>query len=631
MERGEIENERDESSREDLTSQEELQAAQAAMMRTSTPERRMNDEEEKDLARKVMNDPSSLPMTQGTADQLIYMIQGFLRYSRDRDEKMDAERQQILAFMSRQEAKEAPAANVRQQQQPSVKPKQPTEMKKDEEVRQGSMPMISQPGDHMQWRDYAAIAPDRQQEETVGKTERISTKHLSDEQFREFVETHMAAQQAHNAVMSRTMAMMAQMMDRPRSNKAVPPMKYSSDRDQDLTVFFREFEEYSNTIYPSRRQDWQRLLGSYLEEGAYLDLYHQLHKADKSYEEVKEGLIGLFNNESTIKKERAVTNYMTATMKKKENVRVFAMRLEELAVKAYPSTAVEELREHETMRQIFLRALPSTVQNEITKFLNNHEWLEGKKISFDKLINLADRHYKEMKTQQPSVAPEVVEIAQVRAGSQEKDPQAKSWTEVLKSWGNKEPKEQKAKSNSPTSQSKKTKSKNRTNSDKKRLNERADSRKRPSGNTDRRDNGGRSTEYRRGENQRGYGGNRRRESSPNRNDDRWCTFCDKGGHTVQMCYVFNNICAICKGEGHLSYQCPRNSPRRQFKGNCPVCKKSGHAGKDCSQWTNTNPRRESRSPPNAQSGQRTAHTSRRQSTSRRSSVAEGAVGRQALN
>ena len=489
------------------------------------------------------------PVDQRAVDRFQDMLEGVIRYSRDMELRFEKKYQMILEMLSARQDSDTTAA------QPSVNP--------------------------------------------AGKP-RISTSNMTDQQFRELVAESLATQQAHNAMVSQAITMMTQLLTKPKSNKAVPPAKFNPDTDQDLTVFFREFEEYCAVLYPTQRQDWLRLLGSYL-QSSYLALYHQLHKADKSYEEIKQSLLGLFDNEDSVRRERAVQDFMSAKMRKNETVRIFAIRLLDLAKKAYPTTSEEDCKEHETLRQVFLSALPSTINREIASYLRNHEWCSGTKVSFDQLVNLADRHLQDLKGHEQVPVPEVIEISRVVAESR---PQQKSWVDVGKrrknSSSNVQPPPQKPveKRSSKKERRQKKTTGNRTPKfvrDKQRKSSESSS------------SSGRSDDRRQ---------NNQWQQNSQRQDNQWCSFCDKNTHSKDICYILNNKCSICKKSGHLSFKCSQHpnqqkQQQRRYPENCPVCNQYGHVGKHCPEWKNRRPRQQSNSPPNQGGNRNNSHSSRR--------------------
>ncbi|KAL7632702.1 UNVERIFIED_CONTAM: hypothetical protein RMT77_016973 [Armadillidium vulgare] len=525
------------------------------------------------------------PVDQRAVDRLQDMLEGVIRYSRDME----------LRFEERYKTMMGGSASARSDPIPNTaaatSPERPVRHKERK-------PSVAA---HREIDNEVTPPPSFPPVTDLSSAPRISTGNMTDKQFREFVEESLAVQQAHNAMVSQAIAMMAQMFNKPKSNKAVPPAKFNPDTDQDLKVFFREFEEYCTVLYPTQKQDWLRLLGSYL-QSSYLALYHQLHKADKSYDEIKQNLLDLFTNEDTVRRERAVQDFMTAKMHKNETVRIFAIRLLDLAKKAYPTTSNDDCKEHDTLRQVFLSALPTTINKEITTYLRNHEWLSGNKVTFDQLVNLADRHLQDLKGHAQVSVPEVIDISRVAA---EARPQQKPWTDVVKRWRNTssttqpppQPPVEKKSSRGKEKRQKKTTG-NRTPKfvrDQQRKSSESSS------------SSGRSDDRRQ---------NNRERKPSQRQTNQWCSFCDKTTHSKDTCYILNNKCSICKKSGHLSYKCSQyrqpqqqQQQQRRLPENCPVCNQYGHVGKHCPEWQNRNPRRESNSPP----ARRTSRTSRRSS------------------
>src|SRR6201990_597320 len=531
----------------------------------STPE---HEDDNRDAT--VHNIPS---VDQDDVNRLQSMLEGVIRYSREMELRFEKKYKVITDSLS---ARAAPVPlSTAQLPERSVRPK-PSNAADSEVTPPPSFPPVTD----------------------VPSAPRISTGNMTDKQFREFVEESLAVQQAHNAMVSQAIAMMAQMFNKHKSNKAVPPAKFNPDTDQDLKVFFREFEEYCTVLYPTQKQDWLRLLGSYL-QSSYLFLYHQLHKADKSYDEIKRNLLDLFTNVDTVRRERAVQDFMIAKMRKNETVRIFAIRLLDLAKKAYPTTSDYDCKEHDTLRQVFLSALPTAINKEITTYLRNHEWLSGNKVSFDQLVNLADRHLQDIKGHTQAPVPEVIDISRVIA---EARPQQKLWTDVVKRW--KTPSSNAQTPPQPVVEKRSSRKDNRRQ--KKNTGNRSPKFVRDKPRTsDSSSSSGRSEERRRD--------NRARKPSQRQNNQ-WCSFCDKTTHSKDTCYILNNKCSICKQSGHLSYKCSQYQPRQQqqqrrYPENCPVCNQPGHVGKNCPEWQNRKPRRESNSPP----ARRTSRSSRRSS------------------
>ena len=200
-------------------------------------------------------------------------------------------------------------------------------------------------------------------------------------------------------------------------------------------------------------------------------------------------------------------------------------------------------------------------------------------VTFDQLVNLADRHLQDLKGHNQVPVPEVIDISRVVA---EARPQQKPWTDVVKRWRNTSSTTQPP----PQPPVEKKSSRRRERSQKKNTGNRSPKfvRDKPRNKRDSSSSSGRSDDRKQN--------NRARQSSQ-RQPTQWCSFCDKTTHSKDTCYILNNKCSICKKSGHLSYKCsqrPTQQQQRKYPENCPVCNQPGHVGKNCPEWRNRRPR-----------------------------------------
>ena len=407
--------------------------------------------------------------------------------------------------------------------------------------------------------------------------------------FQDIVLQRLVAQETQTVMISESLALLTQIVGKPKNSKAVPPAKYNPDKDQDLYVFFKEFEEYCTILYPSQKPDWLRLLGSYL-LSSYLDLYHQLKENGGDYESVKAELFEWYRHDLIIKNERAVADYLSAQLLPKETVPIFAIRLLKLAKKAYPAIQEHDLRQHDQHRRIFLSALPTAIQREITSFLKNNEWFSGTKVNFEQIINLADHHMRDQRTTKQT-APEVVQIDKVEAEQNQS-----SWADTVKKWMH---------NNDSTparsSHSNNVNSKNRGQNRQQRYTRDNNRQQYNSNPSDRRNSS--QNQASAGPNNSNQRANNNANRSPQRpdtsNSDQWCSFCTKNTHNLDVCYIFNRICSYCRQQGHVFYTCPTRPPNRSITPQtnlCPVCNQRGHAGRNCPQWQDERPPSTQRGP-----------------------------------
>ena len=368
------------------------------------------------------------------------------------------------------------------------------------------------------------------------------------------------ALEAQVDMIATSVRMIAEILKQAYRPKAIPPPKFISGGNQNMRSFFYRFEKYCNTTYAEQHEDWVYVLASYL-EGQYLELYHQINnESEKDYLSVKAALLNWWDYEHQQKKEKATQDFMLARMKPGESINMFALRLEQLANRAYPGLV---MRNHEMLRRNFLHCLPPVIEQRMHDYILNVEGTTGQKLTFDQIVRLASQHHRECVSEQSSglIDPEVIEIAQVRSSVDNNPSQSRTspWSDVMKRWSSKKP-------NRPVENN----SKGNNNSSQGSL-------RRNSGNNDNDQTGNRSAANNNGS----------RDSRNNQQPRPICDNCSKVGHDVSMCYELLGICSYCREQGHHRSECSQLKQRQQqrntpqtHKPSCPFCK-GDHFGKDC--------------------------------------------------
>src|SRR5215469_3994284 len=102
-------------------------------------------------------------------------------------------------------------------------------------------------------------------------------------------------------------------------------------------------------------------------------------------------MIKCYDTEHSRKAERYIQVFENARMRKGESVTMFALRLEQLASKAYPGL---DMRSHRILRSAFLKALPQVVETRISNYLISFEGVSGRKIEWDKLSSIGRPAFK---------------------------------------------------------------------------------------------------------------------------------------------------------------------------------------------------------------------------------------------
>lgn len=355
------------------------------------------------------------------------------------------------------------------------------------------------------------------------------------------------------AMITKSVTMLTKLMVRAFKPKAVPPRKFNAAKNHNLRTFFRQFERYCEVTYPDQPEDWITILGNFL-EGSYMDLYDQIIKEDMSYFAIKDSLLQWWDYEVGVKKDKASQEFMLANRRPGETINMFALRLEQLANRAYPGVC---MRTHDNLRRAFLYNLPTAVEQRVHDYILNYEGSTGQKMQFDQLVRLANQHCNELASEQPEIVqeePEVITIAHVKPQTH----RSNVWGEVVKRYARPKVTDRAvAEPASHTSHTPKSLS----------VIKKSDQGRRSKGRRSR----------------------RRSNSSSSSSEDRYCKYCGKDNHNIDDCFLLNNICPYCRQEGHSYDQCPkrlRKQEKRQLSNpqlsrvRCPFCSEE-HLGKDC--------------------------------------------------
>jgi len=355
------------------------------------------------------------------------------------------------------------------------------------------------------------------------------------------------------AMITRSVSMLTQIIAKAYKPKAVPPRKFNAAKEHNLRTFFKQFERYCQVTYPDQPEDWVIVLGNFL-EGSYSDLYDQIIREEISYSAIKDALLQWWDYEAGVRKDKASQEFMLAKRKPGESVNMFALRLEQLANRAYPGVS---MRAHDNLRRAFLHNLPAVVEQRIHDYILNHEGATGQKMQFDQIVRLANQHCNELSAEQIE-EPEVITISQVKTSQQKRD----AWSEMVGRYARKPNNSDRAVVESvPTTLPKSTNNRS--------------SRSNNHGN-----------------------GNLSPKTGKNSSKFLFCTHCGKNNHTLSDCYGYNNVCVYCKQQGHSNIDCPEIKQKRSNQSlqtaqiptlECPYCS-AGHLGKDCPSHGSSRPK-----------------------------------------
>src|SRR5678815_40216 len=235
---------------------------------------------------------------------------------------------------------------------------------------------------------------------------------------------------------------------------------------------------------------------------------------------------------------------------------MFALRLEQLASRAYPGM---NMRTHDNLRRAFLYNMPRDVEQRMRDYILNHEGRTGQRLGFDQIVRLANEHYNELGIEQgkDEVESEVITISHVTP--KDSAPRKNIWNEIVNRYAPRQ-----------TSSPKAQKTKHQENDNFPR------SQQKNSGNAGR---------------AQGSTQNARKAQAGQQNTRRsakLCHHCGKTNHTIDDCFLYQNICSFCRTKGHQREECRKlqqrkennQSPSRAETPVCPYCS-GDHFGINC--------------------------------------------------
>ncbi|KAL7642679.1 UNVERIFIED_CONTAM: hypothetical protein RMT77_007244 [Armadillidium vulgare] len=341
-------------------------------------------------------------------------------------------------------------------------------------------------------------------------------------------ESEMGIMKQQLSLLTNAVSMLTELVKNTQRPKAVPPGKYSYETGQDLNKFFVQFETFCQYHYSGSQRHWSQLLERYL-EGSFLKLYLVINKTVDSYSEIKSIMLRWFQQEERHKNNRRLQEFMNANRLPGESINMLALRLEQLASKAFPGV---DVRNHDALCTAFLLSLPNYIEKKVREYIVQTEVLTNRKVPWEQLVLLADQYEYDHNSQQPRPiiehpvnmdnGVEVINIDTVVV----KQP---SWSDILRKKSSVQP----------------------VQSD---IGD-------PEGGVIPK-NTGNLTDI---------------QVLP-------CTYCGIKGHKMDECYKFLGVCSYCKKKGHIRSECritqSLQKPLSNFKNSCPFCN-GPHLGINC--------------------------------------------------
>lgn len=320
----------------------------------------------------------------------------------------------------------------------------------------------------------------------------------------------------------------------------VLPGKYGGKESGSLKYFMKEYEKYFSAKYDGSERQQSQQLEQFL-EGPIRRAYDAMEGSKLKYRLLKEKLLDWYRGEKTNVRHRSESDFRKARMMSDDSLRIYALRLECIAGKAFPESKKERQRQ---LRRKFWKTAPQSFSRAMADSERNLSLLgHQQKLSWKDMLKLAeaeDRHQKKCRSEYSGDSEEVVNEASVwfsRPGSKEDTSNVSRVPPI----------------NSATV----------SHSDRAQLKQ------------------VRFTESNKG-------GNSNNPSWEKNSQSRtWstliCNWCGRRGHVENSCWAKAGSCRICGSTSHSKDNCPAYDPTRSvFSPECSRCG-GGHLGRNCEQ------------------------------------------------
>ena len=169
--------------------------------------------------------------------------------------------------------------------------------------------------------------------------------------------------------------------------EVVQPQPFSMDGNISLGKFLDKFERYFKSKFDGNQRDCTQELGRFI-SGELKQAYDALGGAQRKYRDMKAALLQWSKAQGLGKTRRWKTELQQAGMKRDETLKLYCMRLEEVAQRAYPSDRKECVKQ---LKNVFVKTAPS----EFLKHMDERERIkvalrQGKSLTWGEIVELAE-------------------------------------------------------------------------------------------------------------------------------------------------------------------------------------------------------------------------------------------------
>ena len=173
--------------------------------------------------------------------------------------------------------------------------------------------------------------------------------------------------------------------------EVVQPEVFKLEGKVSLKQFLETFERYFKNKFNGSQWDCTQELGRFI-TGDLRDAYDALGGAQRKYRVMKQELLQWYKTQRIGRTHQWQAELKQLLMKDKESLKLYCMRLQEVAQRAYPHDDKECVKQ---MKKRLVKTVPSTFLDRMEKKEETKEMLQlGKRLTWGEIVDLAEKEDK---------------------------------------------------------------------------------------------------------------------------------------------------------------------------------------------------------------------------------------------
>ena len=175
------------------------------------------------------------------------------------------------------------------------------------------------------------------------------------------------------------------------SKEVVQPAVFDMNGKQSLKQFLDTYERYFRKKFDGSQWECTQELGKFI-AGELRDAYDALGGPQRKYRDMKQELLQWYKTQRVGKTHQWQVEFRQAAMRHKESLKLYCMRLKEMAQRAYPGNEKECAKQ---LRRKLLGTAPASFLDRVEKREETKDMLElGKRLTWGEIVDLAEKEDK---------------------------------------------------------------------------------------------------------------------------------------------------------------------------------------------------------------------------------------------